>query len=135
MKRLPLALLVPALCLAACRTWQPITFSPRQLVEEAQPERLRVLQADGTQMDISNPRVERDSITAVVRGRRLLPAGSAGVGSRSVSYEDTVRIALANVTGVSTRQLSIGRTLALVLTPPAAFLVLVILYCGNQQCH
>jgi hypothetical protein len=135
MKRLPVASLLLVLLLAGCKSWRPSTVSPRQLIEEQQPERILLVQAGGRQLDVGDPRVEGDSITAVVRGRRVLPAESSGVVGRRAEYEDTIRVALADVTGVKTRHLSVGRTFAVILTPPAAFLVLVILYCGNQQCH
>jgi glycerol-3-phosphate O-acyltransferase len=98
-----LALLMLVLHLTGCTTWRPVTVSPSQLVEEEQPERLRIVRADGTQMVIGAPRVESDSLTALVWGR-----GDDGRGR--AQYRDTVRIALSDVSTVAVSRFSAGRT-------------------------
>jgi hypothetical protein len=91
---------------------------------EKQPERIRVLQADGTQMDIRSPRVQRDSVTGLVRVRR----------SGEAARRDTVRIALTDVAAVETRRLSILRTAALtVVAVPVLFVVVLVAACSNPD--
>ena len=96
----PLALLLLVLHLAGCYSWQPVTVSPRQLIEEAAPDHIRIFKADGEGMELRNPRIESDSLTA-----RIFSNLRTG----------TVRIALADITAVEWRRLQVGKTvLALV---------------------
>jgi len=127
-----LALLLLVLHLTGCHTWRPVTVSPRQLIEEEQPERLRIRQADGKQLDIRDPRVERDSLTAMVRGRRGVPR-PAGNGTRSVRYENVVRIALTDVTAVEARHLSVFRTVAVTVLGLVVSTALALVICESQS--
>ncbi len=91
----PLALLLLVLHLAGCYSWQPVTVSPRQLIEEAAPDHIRIFKADGERMELRNPQVESDSLTA-----RIFSNLRTG----------TVRIALADITAVEWRRLQVGKT-------------------------
>ena len=56
--------------LTGCYNWQPVTVTPRQLFEEGQPGRIRVVQADGVELELRDPRVEADSLVARLTGNR-----------------------------------------------------------------
>ncbi len=96
----PLALLLLVLHLAGCYSWQPVTVSPRQLIEEAAPDHIRIFKADGEGMELRNPQVESDSLTARI-STRLRTA--------------TVRIALGDIDSVEARRLEVWGTVAAVL--------------------
>jgi hypothetical protein len=111
------ALLMLALHLTGCMTWKPVTVSPRQLIEEQQPERIRLVQADGRQLDLIDPRLDGDTITAPDRSLRKHTRSG-------LRYDTTVRIALTDVTAVETRGYSAtGVAIGVVITPAAIFFV------------
>ena len=65
----PLAVLLLFLLLnlTACATWQAVTPTPMsvaQLIEEDQPERVRVLLRGGNELELENPSVEGDELVA-----------------------------------------------------------------------
>ena len=94
------ALLMLVLHLTGCYSWQPVTISPRRFIEEEQPDRLRILQVGGTQLDVRDPRVTADSVEAK---------------PRNFFASVPTRIALADITAVRRRQLDGGNTVAAVL--------------------
>ena len=60
-------LLFLLLNLTACQTWQSVSLdaiSPAQLIEEDQPDRVRVLMRGGTELELENPSVEGDELVA-----------------------------------------------------------------------
>ena len=60
-------LLFLLLNLTACQTWQSVSLdaiSPAQLIEEEQPDRVRVLMRGGTELELENPSVEGDELVA-----------------------------------------------------------------------
>jgi len=63
-------LLFLLLNLTACQTWQSVTPTPptpmsvAQLIEEDQPDRVRVLTRGGFQTELENPSVEGDELVA-----------------------------------------------------------------------
>ena len=60
-------LLFLLLNLTACQTWQSVSLdaiSPAQLIEEDQPDRVRVLMGGGTELELENPSVEGDELVA-----------------------------------------------------------------------
>jgi hypothetical protein len=57
-----MALLLLVLHLQACVSWQPVTLSPREFIEEDQPSAVRVTRLDGTALVMSSPRIANDSI-------------------------------------------------------------------------
>ncbi len=89
------ASLMLLLHLAGCYSWQPVTASPRQFVEEEQPGHIRISQADDEELELRNPRVEGDSLAA-----RISTYNRTGI----------VRIALADITAVEWRRLQVGKT-------------------------
>ena len=98
----PVALLMLVLHLTGCYSWQPVTVSPRQFIEEEQPGQIRILQADGTRMELRDPSIETDSLAARVSSR--LRTGN-------------VRIALSDIDSVEARRISTPlTTLVVVLT-------------------
>ena len=92
----PLALLLLVLHLAGCYSWQPATVGPRQFIEEERPGQIRIVQTDGEQMELRNPRIEADSLTARISTR--LRTGN-------------VRIALSDIDSIEARRFSVARTL------------------------
>lgn len=58
----PLALLMLVVFLAGCYSWRPTTVSPRQVIEEEQPSRVRVTLNSGTVTVIPDPVLVGDSI-------------------------------------------------------------------------
>ena len=60
-------LLFLLLNLTACQTWQSVSLdaiSPAQLIEEDQPDRVRVLMRGGTQLELEGPSVEGGELVA-----------------------------------------------------------------------
>ena len=109
----PVALILLVLHLTGCYSWQPATVGPRQFIEEEEPGHIRIVQADGERMELRNPRVEADSLTARVSSN--LRTG-------------TVRIALTDISVVEARRLKSAATLALgavVISVPVVWYVLV----------
>ena len=104
----PVAALIFVLHLGGCTSWSPVTVSPRQFIEEEQPERIRIFHADGTRIELTDPRVEMDSITAL-SSVRVSP-----VEFRS----EPVRIPLTDVRAFEVRRFSAGRTFTFVVGIP-----------------
>ena len=53
--------------LTACQAWHGVSLdaiSPAQLIEEEQPDRVRVLMRGGTELELENPSVEGDELVA-----------------------------------------------------------------------
>ena len=60
-------LLFLLLHLTACQTWHSVSLdaiSPAQLIEEDQPDRVRVTMQDRTQMELERPVVDGDELVA-----------------------------------------------------------------------
>ena len=60
-------LLFLVLNLTACQTWHSVSLdaiSPAQLIEEDQPDRVRVTMQDRTQMELARPVVDGDELVA-----------------------------------------------------------------------
>ena len=60
-------LLFLLLYLTACQTWHSVSLdaiSPAQLIEEDQPDRVRVTMQDRTQMELERPVVDGDELVA-----------------------------------------------------------------------
>ena len=105
------AILLLALHLNACMTWQPSTVGLRELIEERRPEQIRVTKIDGSRLTLRNPTVEADSID----GNTLRE--SCGPKYGCVDIDVRVRLALEDVTAVDTWRLGIAGTAA---TAPTA---------------
>ena len=59
------ACVVLLLNLTACSTWQSVgPISPSQLIEEDQPDRVRVLMRGGTELELESPSVAGDELVA-----------------------------------------------------------------------
>ena len=96
-------LLFLVLNLTACFTWQGVaTATPIELIEATQPDYIRVLKPDGTQVELENPSVEGDQLV----GTRTRGSGGGFVTSdASVTLEDVLQIEIRNF--------SLGRTAGL----------------------
>ena len=80
--------------LTACYTWQGVaTTSPAQLIEVTQPDRVRVLKPDGTQVELENPSVEGDQLVGTNTTRS---GGSFEPTDASVSLEDILNLEIRN---------------------------------------
>ena len=87
-------LLFLLLNLTACQTWQSVSLdaiSPAQLIEEDQPDRVRVTGGGVLEREVVSPSVEGDQLL--------------GAGDFSVPLEDILRLEV--------RGFSVGRTLLL----------------------
>ena len=85
-------LLFLLLHLTACQTWQSVSLdaiSPAQLIEEDQPDRVRVTGGDVLDLELVSPAVEGDQLV--------------GAGDFSVPLEDILRLEV--------RGFSLGRTI------------------------
>ena len=74
-------LLFLLLHLTACQTWQSVSLdaiSPAQLIEEDQPDRVRVTGVDVLDLELVSPSVEGDQLV--------------GAGNFSVPMEDILRL-------------------------------------------
>ena len=87
-------LLFLVLHLTACYTWQGVaTTSPAQLIEVTQPDHVRVLKPDGTQVELENPSVEGDQLVGTIPTRS---GGSLETSDDSVSVEDILQLEIRN---------------------------------------
>ena len=87
-------LLFLVLHLTACYTWQGVaTSSPVQLIETMQPDYVRVLKPDGTQVELENPSVEGDQLVGTIPTRS---GGSFESSDASVSLEDILNLEIRN---------------------------------------
>jgi hypothetical protein len=98
------ALVLFGLQLSACVTWQPVPLNRQRILEEQQPERVRIREADGTLIELRNPRVERDSLIAEASGQ----ASPTQFGT------ETVRIPLAEVRGLEIHHFDLWGTIGLI---------------------
>jgi len=101
-------LLLLLLHLTACQTWQSVSLdaiSPAQLIEEDQPDRVRVSGGDVLEREVVSPSVEGDQLV--------------GAGGFSMPLEDVLR--------VEVRGLSLGRTISAGVGVYAAVIVAVVI--------
>ena len=105
-------LLFLLLHLTACQTWQSVSLdaiSPAQLIEEDQPDRVRVTGGGVLEREVVSPSVEGDQLV--------------GAGDFSVPLEDILRLEV--------RGFSLGRTIGAVGTAYLAVgVVLTIMWFG-----
>jgi hypothetical protein len=81
---------------SGCSSWHTVPVSPRELVADARPGSVRVVQPDGTRLVIGRPQIAGDSLVGL-RGHRPV-----GVG-------------LGDVTEIAVRRTSVLRTGGLVV--------------------
>ena len=99
-------LLFLLLHLTACQTWQSVSLdaiSPAQLIEEDQPDRVRVTGGDVLALELVSPSVEGDQLV--------------GAGDFSVPLED--------ILSLEVRGFSVGRTVMWVAAAPVLLYVAV----------
>ena len=77
-------LLLLVLHLQACISWQPVTVTPREFIEEDQPSTVRVTRLDGTALLMSSPRIANDSIFSECQPGD----GSCTIRTGSLSLDD-----------------------------------------------
>ena len=117
----PVAVVLLCLHLAGCTTWQPVQVSPREFIEVEAPGAVRVQDIKGDWKMLTKPSIQGDSILALETVRRE--------GSRTASM--LLRTALTDVTGMETRRVAVGRTIAAtILFPP----LIVVGLCALTDC-
>lgn len=96
------AALVGAQLLGACASWQPARVSPTVLVEADNPDKVRVLQTDGTTYVLHDPRLVSDTLVGKADSaeRRVLLASVAELAVRKVTTGGVINIAGLVVVGV-----------------------------------
>ena len=93
-------LLFLLLNLTACSTWQSIgPVSPGRFIELEQPDRVRVLMQNGTQVELEEPSVEGDELVAP--GVSMPLADILLLEVREFSMDRTVLLAVGVAAGVS----------------------------------
>lgn len=107
---------VSALALAACSTWRPFAETVDATRPAGLPYALRVTRADGSRTTLLAPFIRGDSL----HGRVL---------------RDTLSVPLDRVARLEQDRFSIGRSVALVLALPAAFVVVYLIHCRDGRCH
>jgi hypothetical protein len=120
----PIALFLLVVFLGGCVTWRPTTVSPRQVIEEEQPSRIRVTHMSGEITVVSDPGVVNDSIVFL---QEPCPAGVVAVEGRPCGPV----VALADVRTLEVRQVSATRTIALYTLPLLAMIGLLKLGVGD----
>jgi len=96
------ALLLLACYLPACTSWRTQQAAPQDVIAAQHPQAIRVTRTDGSQVEITSPRIEADTLI----GHR------AGVAPRD-SAEARVAIPLSEVAQIEVRQNDAGKTIAL----------------------
>ena len=100
--------------LTACQTWQSVSLgaiSPAQLIEEDQPDRVRVTGGGVLEQEVETPAVDGDQLV--------------GVGDFSMPLEDILRLEV--------RGLHILRTIGVVPLAMVGGVVLGMLICGLEE--
>ncbi len=115
----PIALVLLVLHLAGCKTWQPTTVGPRQLIEEERPSQVRIFGSNGTQLTLSGPTLQGDSI----------------IGTRErLRRTETLIVPFSGIQGIAVKRLDAWRTLGAILVGPACFIGVVLVACAGGGC-
>jgi hypothetical protein len=101
MRRSGAGILLVCASLTACASWQPVSVTPRRLVEVQAPSRIRVSLQDGRRLVLRDARLEGDSLEANVEARTQEPV--------------RIRVALADIRRVDTWRGSDARSLGVAL--------------------
>lgn len=96
------ARLLLLLYLPGCMTWHTGTPTPQAFIAREQPKVVRVTKVDGTTLLLYRPGVVGDSVVGGFRPERG-PVDSARL----------IRLGTAEIQGVATRRLHVGRTVLL----------------------
>jgi len=72
----PIAALLLCFHLGGCTTWKPVQVSPREYIEVEDPYKIRFRDATGEWVEVSNPRIEGDTIAGTTFG--MLQNGRIG---------------------------------------------------------
>ena len=91
-RRIIACILLPAY-LAACSTWTTQEASPQQVLQDEQPDKVRVTLTDGSQVEVFQPVVSGDTLTGVAEGQqRNIPLAS--VSELELREGDTIATVL-----------------------------------------
>ncbi len=108
-------LLLSAHLMIGCASWQPVTVSPTAVAEAHNPDRLRVRRADGSTIVLESPTMVGDTLVGQV-GRQ--PA----------------RIALASVTELAVRTVTLGSAVGFALLAAIGYIGALVLSCEIGGC-
>jgi len=106
-RRFIACILLPAY-LAACSTWTTQEASPQQVLQDEQPDKVRVTLTDGSQVEVYEPAVSGDTLIGLREGQQVsIPLAS--VTQLELREGDTVKsIALATGIVVGVGALVVG---------------------------
>lgn len=96
------ALLLLTCYVPACTGWKTQQAAPQDVVAK-HPRAIKVTRSDGTQIELTSPSIEADSLVGVRTGR-----------APSDSSQARVAVALSDVSQVAVEQTDVGKTVALV---------------------
>lgn len=112
-----LSLLVATSLLAGCKTWRVETgATPEEYVRRERPEQVRVRRTDNTTLVLFNPIISGDSIRGAPTELAIRP----------------VSVPLSEVSTVSTRRFSLGRTVLMVVGVAGGLIVYDLLMSLNE---
>lgn len=104
-----------AVAMVACTTWQPIAHGVDRSRVTTLPYALRITSTDGSRRAVLAPFVRGDTLFGRVT-------------------RDTIGVPLADIQQLEQARFSAGRTAALLLAIPVAFIVAFVVYCGDSGC-
>jgi hypothetical protein len=99
-------LLLIAPCATACTGWHVQRLAPESVLVARQPTKILVTRTDGSRQVLNHPTLRQDTLVGTASRGRAQP------GTPLPDSGET-RIALSNVRHLSTREFSVGNTVAL----------------------
>ena len=110
-RRILSCILLPAY-LSSCTAWHVQSASPKQVITEDQPSKIRVTLTDSSTVEMEQPRIVGDTLRGLVKG---------GADDSLVERD----VLLANIATVRVRKSNVGKTVgsALFVVAVVAFLV------------
>ena len=120
------AVLCVSLQLVACMRWEPTPVAPRTLIEQDRPSKVRVIRADGGEVEVQDPIIRSDSIVTTEPCEVVVsPDGAVGCAAPPVA------VALSDVRSVEMPRTKVKST---VLLLSATALLLLIVPCALTDC-
>ena len=92
-------------CVGACTHWEVQSVSPQQVLETRHPEKIRVTRTDRTELVLSQPRIESDTLYGVSGGSSR--GGGQGT-AEGIPLADVSRVAISRVDPAATAGLVVG---------------------------
>ncbi|MDA0329616.1 MAG: hypothetical protein O2958_11475 [Gemmatimonadetes bacterium] len=79
------------IAMAGCKSWQPVTVGPRQIISDERPTSLRVTDVDGDRLTILRPMIRNDSIVTSDTDPFGVPVRALGVPTDDVNSLEVAR--------------------------------------------